>query len=390
MDERSAQNPSPRVLELGGDEGWVAFLECRPGEPEPAILLRKDGPRGRTHPPEVIAYLDPALPVGRTTCPRCGARQAGWPRFCGVCRADLAPISEDPQADLVLPHGYEHLGPLQRAEGGGPLHFAREVATGRVVGMVEKPAPDGSVDLVPVWVATPTEPGRRRWRNPGAAVAVLAALLIAALLIARGLPVAAPGTDPVPKADTAATLSGARDTAGAPAGGTPDARSGGGSLPVAPTGGKVATPAGEGAGTPPRRTGGERVTPPSVTVDRPPPVAPPAPTPQGVEAAIRSYASAVGSGQTRRIARVYPGITAAEVERWNRFFAPLGPGAGLQADYEVVSGPTLQGNRAEVIFTLTLSYTNAAGAPAGESLPLRALLQWTGTEWSLQEVRLLQ
>jgi hypothetical protein len=109
-----------------------------------------------------------------------------------------------------------------------------------------------------------------------------------------------------------------------------------------------------------------------------------------VEAAIARYASAVASRQTSRITRAYPGITPAEVDRWNRFFAPLGPDAGLRASHEVVSGPTLDGNRAEVIFTLTLSYQNPAGAPEDRSLPLRAVLRWTGTAWSLQEVRLLQ
>jgi hypothetical protein len=53
-----------------------------------------------------------------------------------------------------------------------------------------------------------------------------------------------------------------------------------------------------------------------------------APTPQGITDAVGRYAAAVQSRQTSRISRAYPGITAAEVDRWQRFFRPLGPDPG--------------------------------------------------------------
>lgn len=392
---RSAGDRLPELLELGGDDGWTAFLKRLPGEKEPAILLQRAGDEGSEPRPEVIAHLDSTLAVGRTRCPVCKARQPGWPRYCGVCKTDLAPASDDPDADLVVPRGYQHLGWLRRAEGGGPLHFARELATGRVVGMVEKPAADGSVDLLPVWAATPASARGRGWRAAvvGGSVLAAAALLITIFTALRDPRISAPDvptdTNLVQKQGVAPQVPGVQ----APPVQQPDSTLSGGTLPASSPSGTAAaetvTPA-SGAPSTSLRTDAERETPPPATTPRPPAATPPAPTPRGVEAAIGRYASAVGSGETARIRRVYRGITAAEVNRWNRFFAPLGPRAGLRVSYEVVSGPILEGSRAEVIFTLNLSYTDPAGTPMRQSLPLRALLEWTGTDWSLQEVRLLQ
>lgn len=388
--QRQVGHEFPEIFELGSEAGWAAFLGRPAGGGPLAILLMQAEEGSREHRLQVVRRLDSGLQVGRTTCPACGMNQPGWPRWCRECRTDLAAPPADAEADLLVPGGHQLLGTLTRAEGGAPLHFAREVATGRVVALAEKARPDGSVELVPAWTtALPATPPPRRLIVTGAAglALIVAALLVAAVVAARGPRIK----------NVAADSSGIVDTAAPPAGTPP--------LTVAEDTGGAAAPVNDSSPSPaPAPTeksasvadGGRREQQkgsapgtPSTVGTRPSPTSP-VPTPQGVEAAVARYASAVASRQTSRITRAYPGITPAEVDRWNRFFAPLGPDAGLRASHEVVSGPTLDGNRAEVIFTLTLSYQNAAGAPEDRSLPLRAVLRWTGTAWSLQEVRLLQ
>ena len=378
---RQVGHEFPEILELGSAAGWAAFLGRPAGGGPLAILLMQAEEGSREHRLQVVRRLDSGLRVGRTTCTACGWDQVGWPRYCRECRTDLAATPADAEADLLVPGGHQLLGTLTRAEGGAPLHIAREVATGRVIGLAEKARPDGSVELTPLWVPAPAAawPPRRRTAAAGLAL-IAAALLVAAVLAARG-----PRIEPTVAADS----SGIVDTAGTQAASpvvTPPST-------VLEDKGGAATPGNDSSpsgGAPAQQKGSAPGTPATIGT-RPAPSAPsPVPTPQGVEVAIARYASAVASGQTSRITSVYPGITPAEVDRWNRFFAPLGPDAGLRASHEIVSGPTLDGNRAEVIFTLTLFYQNPAGAPEDRSLPLRAVLRWTGAAWSLQEVRLLQ
>ncbi|HEX6371363.1 MAG TPA: hypothetical protein VF006_20765 [Longimicrobium sp.] len=390
-------------MELGSEAGWAAFLGRPAGGGSLAILLMQAEEGSREHRLQVVRRLDSGVRVGRTTCTACGKVQVGWPRYCDECRTDLAATPADAEADLLVPGGHQLLGTLTRAEGGAPVHFAREVATGRVVGLAEKARPDGSVELTRAWAPDTAAawPPRRLTTARAAGLALIAAaLLVAAVVAARG---------PRIQADAVANAPGGVDTAGTQAGNPPVVTppstvledKGGPAAPVNDSSPSAGAPSSTPAQTEKSATvagGGRREQQkgsapgtPATAGTRPAPSPPsPVPTPQGVEATIGRYASAVASGQTSRITRAYPGITPAEVDRWNRFFAPLGPDAGLRASHEVVSGPTLDGNRAEVIFTLTLSYQNPAGTPEYRSLPLRAVLRWTGTAWSLQEVRLLQ
>jgi len=124
------------------------------------------------------------------------------------------------------------------------------------------------------------------------------------------------------------------------------------------------------------------------------PAAPPAPPAaaqpaagdeEQVEAAIARYASAVQSRQTSRIQRAYPGITASEVERWERYFQSMDAEGGVRATYAVQSGPEVQGNVASVVFMLTLDYGGSK-----HPLPMRAILGRSAGGWQLQEVRSLQ
>jgi hypothetical protein len=107
-----------------------------------------------------------------------------------------------------------------------------------------------------------------------------------------------------------------------------------------------------------------------------------------VEAAVRQYAQAVGSCQTSRLSRAYPGITEAEVLRWERFFRQ-NCGGGVRTGFVAEAPASVDGTRAELLFTLTLSYADGTGRTVEQPLPLRAVLEWRAGAWSLREVRSL-
>jgi hypothetical protein len=390
----------PEILELGRKGGTTAFLGRRRGG-DVALLLVQPTRARPEYLLQVVDSLESGFPVGRTTCAACGTPQAGWPRFCDACRADLAGAEPD-GAPPVPPGGYELLGSLRREDGGGPLYFAREAATGRVVGLSGRRGLAGGLELAPSW--TPAVATGRRGAQAAAAAGVLAVLVLALALGAsrreQGA-AAGPSTRLAPRPVTGTAVRGEPPAAVAPGRGntvqprTANAAGNRGTAGTVPSGGSPAPPrpgASPTAGTEGRGQTGAPPTEDAVPASRRPAASePPAvPTPQGVEEALHRYTSAVGSGRTSRIAGAYPGITPAEVDRWERFFAPIRPDAGLRAWYEVVSGPSLHGDRAEVIFTLTIAYENATGDAVERPLPLRARLRWTGSAWALQEVLLLQ
>lgn len=385
----------PDIVELGKRAGTAAFLGRRP-EGGVAMLLLKPAARGDAYELEVSDALADDFSLGRTTCPACGTPHTGWPRFCRTCRADMAG-AEAAGPPPTPPGGYELLGALRRAGGGGPLYFAREAATGRVVGLAGRRGLAGGLELSPAWSPGTGTRGRTA-KAVAAGVLLLAVLGVAVAAGARGpgLPdapggaspggVAGSSADPPPSTGPAAPSPVDTGRSVPPSAGG-EQRTPGGAPPAGPP---VAAAAATGS---PPSPAGARADAPGPQASAPAPsAAPPAAAsgPQGVEDAIRRYAAAVGSGRTSRIAQAYPGVTPAELERWSRFYAPLGRDARLRAWHEVVSGPTLQGDRAEVLFTLTVAYENGRGEPVERPLPLRARLRWTGSAWALQEVLLLQ
>jgi hypothetical protein len=468
--EEATQNEYALLAQLGGGGTWAAFLG-RPlsGRGPLAILLLQEAEDDDGEfDLETVEALDAGLPLGRTTCHACGQGDEGWPRFCPRCGADLTGIP----ADAAVPGGsaeelleevrgaaagvYDVLGDMPHAEGGGPLYFAREAGTGRVVGLALRHEADGDLDLAVSWTpegggaavvedrgapatsalgasvvadpppayAPPAAPAfedaggvpappsslfdsdgdrarrssRERTRRVAgiAAIAVICVALVGAAVLALQDPplpdvaVADSSLMPAPKSATPAEVPAAGDEA--PPVSAP---------PAGPPRTVLPGPATFPAGTP---SPAPRTDAPSTAVPNPapaapastppvaaePPAAPAAPTARGIEDAIGRYAAAVQSRQTSRITRAYPGITSAEVERWERFFRPLRPDAGLQARTEVLSGPSIQGRRGEVIFTLTLSYEDASGSRVETPLPLRGVLDWTGSGWTLQAVYSLQ
>jgi hypothetical protein len=433
--EEATRDDFDLVAELGGGAAWAAFLG-RPvrGRGRLAVLLLQEADdESGQYDLETIEALDAGLPIGRTTCVSCGASEPGWPRFCAVCRTDLSgEVVPGGSAEETLEEVrgaargvYDVLGEMPRDDGGGALYFAREVATDRLVGLTLQNDALGELDLVVSWVPVTegeadvvVEQGPETSRAPAdlvdpsaaaddhfeaasfradagasrsrdrrrrmvgiAAVALIALSLLAGIALVgraylvRGDAVAsvtAPFPDPPAAAEPAVPeveepRSASPDVRDRPPTPQPPAMA----RPTAPAPGPAAEP-------PPvsPTTGVERLAA--------------APSAGGIADAVARYASAVQSRQTSRISAAYPGITAAEVERWERFFRPLGTESGLQTRHEIVSGPSVQGTRGEVVFTLTLSYADASGRPVELPLPLRAVLEWTGREWSLREVRSLQ
>ena len=126
------------------------------------------------------------------------------------------------------------------------------------------------------------------------------------------------------------------------------------------------------------------------TIQAAPPPPAPAPAETGNDAtdvgqALARYAAAVASRQTSRIQAAYPGITGAEIDRRERFFASLGPQPQSKAFYDLEEEPDVKGDAANVVFTLTLEY---GGSP--HPLPMRGILRRAAGRWSRREVRSLQ
>ena len=121
--------------------GHLVALQLTPGEsaPDGEVWL------------EVLRQLDASVPAGEGVCPRCSVALRGWARFCGQCGADLSGVvdaSPDRLLDAVRAAAgaeYEVLGPMERAEGGGAVYFARERSTGRIVALrLERDATAGA------------------------------------------------------------------------------------------------------------------------------------------------------------------------------------------------------------------------------------------------------
>jgi hypothetical protein len=424
------------ISELGGADGWAAFLARGQEDGQLAVLLLQEADGGEFD-LEILHEIDGGIPAGRTTCPACGTADEGWPRFCPACRADLSGLAPDEavsgggaaellrQVREAAAGEYEVLGAVPHAEGGGALYFAREEQGGRVVGLALHVEEDDALALVASWApSTATQPaaepapwepepfvaapeaaapldavstgGAPSWleapreRAPtrrererkqrlvaGAGVAVIATALVAALVLAFTGGPAAPeaGINPLSPDTGALVLPVLRDTAAESTG-------------PGPTAGPAVEP--DTDRRPARETAPPRRDPVTTAVTPPeqprtePEAAPSGPPSRGlVEPAIARYASAVGSRQIARIRDAYPGITTREVARWERF---LGQHASVRARYELQDAPRVTGTTAEVLFTLTLSYPGASGEEVEMPLPLRAVLQWTGRDWSLREV----
>ncbi|HEX2201662.1 MAG TPA: hypothetical protein VHG91_00115, partial [Longimicrobium sp.] len=135
--------------ELDGAAGWMAYLAREASGGALAVLVLEEAPAeaGGQFDLRVLRRLDAREPVGFTTCAACGVENEGWPRFCGACGRDLSGVAPDAAAPggsaaelleavrAAAEGEFEVLGAIPRAEGGGEVYFAREEATGRIVGL---------------------------------------------------------------------------------------------------------------------------------------------------------------------------------------------------------------------------------------------------------------
>lgn len=92
---------------------------------------------------EVVKQLDSSVPAVESSCPKCGAPQRGWGRFCPQCGSDLSGLSTELHSSEELLQAvrdasageFEVLGEMDRAEGGGRVYFARDLASGGLVAL---------------------------------------------------------------------------------------------------------------------------------------------------------------------------------------------------------------------------------------------------------------
>jgi serine/threonine-protein kinase len=94
---------------------------------------------------EVVERLDDSVPPPAGSCAFCHAPFTSWEPSCPECGADVAGSSSTPasEADVqrlleavrIAATGYEVLGDMRRASGGGMVFFAREPASGHLVAL---------------------------------------------------------------------------------------------------------------------------------------------------------------------------------------------------------------------------------------------------------------
>jgi hypothetical protein len=104
---------------------------------------------------EVVRQLDASLPEIETRCSHCAVTLRQWSRFCTNCGRDIsgmAPGADGQTRDQLRALAreaaagtYEILGEMARAEGGGLVYFAREIATGRVLGLQLEAGPESTL-----------------------------------------------------------------------------------------------------------------------------------------------------------------------------------------------------------------------------------------------------
>lgn len=136
--------------ELGaGAAGGFVYLAREVGD-DALVLLKLEpappGPEGPQYFLDVSRELDGSVPDVEMRCPRCGAKLRQWARFCTQCGLDVsgeAPSSGEHASRAALREKvraatagrYEFLGDIPRAEGGGLVYFARDLADGKIVAL---------------------------------------------------------------------------------------------------------------------------------------------------------------------------------------------------------------------------------------------------------------
>ena len=130
---------------LGRDaQDLYAFLAHPAGHPGQLVVL-KCVAHDPFQPPALQAFerLNASVPPPSGCCPVCQAPFKGWEPACPECGTDLAgaPVTSAEQREQLrravraAADGYEILGDMPRAQGGGVVFFARELPAGQIVAL---------------------------------------------------------------------------------------------------------------------------------------------------------------------------------------------------------------------------------------------------------------
>jgi hypothetical protein len=124
-----------------GQDGAIAYL-AQDRHDKTLVALRLTRGASDDYLIEVVKQLDASVPAPGTGCPRCSAPLRSWGRFCTKCGLDLwtgPPLRPTGSKEQILEGvkqatagKFEVLGEMSRAQGGGTVYFARDIATGKI------------------------------------------------------------------------------------------------------------------------------------------------------------------------------------------------------------------------------------------------------------------
>jgi hypothetical protein len=142
---REAAEGEYEVLgEMGrGQRGAIVYLARDLSTKRLVALRLEQGDSPDEFSLEVVKQLDSSVPAVESSCPKCGAPQRGWGRFCPQCGSDLSGLSTELHSSEDLLQAvkdasageFEVLGEMDQAEGGGRVYFARDLASGGLVAL---------------------------------------------------------------------------------------------------------------------------------------------------------------------------------------------------------------------------------------------------------------
>ncbi|HEU0051670.1 MAG TPA: hypothetical protein VFQ39_00790 [Longimicrobium sp.] len=390
--------------ELDADREWMAYLARALADGALVVLMLERAGREEFE-LRVISEIDASFNVGRTRCESCGMEMDGWPRSCARCGHDLSglPLEEAAAGSTVeilleevraaAKKEFAVFGVMRHAESGGALYFAREEATGRIVGLVLAHDETAGLSLTPSWSMddaalgdernnqdddpepSPDPRSRRVWYAAAGALAMIMVVVLAVLLVQRqGAVSEAPGKQPrftqidTPQDSTRMSV----DT----------------TAPVPPW--DSVTPSDTAKPKPPPRRQQQRHQ--RDTLRPPAPPAPPVvdiPTPEQdrerILQVLTEYVAALGSRDIARVRRAYPNIPAANAKSWENWFNdprfPSNP-RPFPARYTLQQEPEIQGDEAKVLFSVTIELPGRRAW----NIRSRAELRRVEGGWALQGV----
>ena len=157
------------VARLGWGSGGAPVYLARELLTDNLVALRLPplvaGNEGQEYGLEVVRQIDSTLPDIETRCSHCGTTLRQWSRFCSNCGRDISGISPAASgqtreqlrklAQETAAGQFDIIGEMTRVEGGGLVYFAREVGSGRVVGLQIEPGPEATIMMTATEFAAP-------------------------------------------------------------------------------------------------------------------------------------------------------------------------------------------------------------------------------------------